>query len=206
MDRKRYSAYKVARLAGISESHLSRILNAKVKPNLDTLLALAKGLDVHIAEFFGYEKTPRPIIEINADDHFTSVPLLADPASLGSGLAIDELEVMEEPCLIDKRILKKGHEYRAIFVKGESMSPLLNDGDIVAIDVGDRDPKKLKKKLIACHTGDFEVSIKQLLLVEEKFHFRALNRKWEEEHAPLITPQKDGLILGKVVWAWKKFE
>jgi len=200
------SSYDLWRKTGIYVSQISRIINGRQTPQLRTLEKLAEGLKVDVGELLGYEEKPRPIIEIKADDHFASVPLLADSASLGSGLSIDEAEVMEEPCLIHKRILKKGHTYRAIFVKGDSMIPILGDGDIVAVDVGERDPRKLKKKLVACHTGDFQVSIKQLLIVDQKFYFRAWNKKWEEENAPLITPQKDGLILGKVVWAWKKFE
>lgn len=200
------SLLEVAFGAKISEKYLRQIEQGKANLTIEILDKLASYFKVDLIQIFGYEFKPRPVIEVKADDHFASVPLLADPASLGSGLAIDELEVMEEPCLIDRRILKKGHEYRAIFVKGDSMIPILGDGDIVAIDVGERDPKKLKKKLIACHTGDFEVSIKRLFITENKFYFRATNRKWEEENAPLITAQKDGLILGKVVWAWKKFE
>lgn len=189
----------------ISEAYLRRIEKGLTNATTEILEKLANYFGVHIVQLFGYEAKPRPIIEVNADDHFGSIPLLSDPASLGSGLVIDEAEVMEEPCLIHKRILKKGHTYRAIFVKGDSMIPILEDGDMVAIDLTERDPKRLNKKLIACHTGDFEVTVKRLFIAKDKFYFRAFNRKWEEEHAPLITAQKDGLILGKVVWAWKEF-
>ena len=190
----------------ISEKYLRQIEHGKANLTIEILNKLAVYFGIDLVQLFGYEKNPRPIIEVKADDHFVSVPLLADPASLGMGLEIDETEVLEEPCLIHKRILKKGHDYRAIFVKGDSMSPVLNDGDIVAIDVKDRNPEKLKGKLVACHTGDFEVTIKSLRVYKDKFYFKALNLKWEEENSPMLTPKKDGLILGKVVWAWKKFE
>jgi len=42
IQRKGYSAYKTARLSGIAESHLSKILNRKQKPNLDTLFTSSK--------------------------------------------------------------------------------------------------------------------------------------------------------------------
>jgi len=214
--KKGISAGHAARLSGIAESHLSKILNGRQKPNLDTLFAIARGLNVSIAELFGYEPHPTPIIEhkiivsgkpIYGEniENFVPVPLLADPASLGSGLEIDENNV-EGTCLIHSRALKKGGSYQAIFVKGNSMIPVLEDGDIVAVDVKERDPQKLKKKLVACHCGDFQVTVKQLIILKDKFYFKAFNAKWEEENMPILTSQKEGLILGKVVWAWKKFE
>lgn len=191
---------------GWERSTLTRILKSQRHPRIDTLLKLAEGIGCDIVEFFGYEKAPRPIIEVKADDHFVNVPLLADPASLGSGLEIDETKRLEEPCLIHKRVLRKGGKYYAVFVKGDSMSPVLNDGDIVAVDIAERDPRKLNGKLIACHTGDYEVSVKLLAVYKDRFYFKALNPKWEQENPPLVAPKKDGLVLGKVVWAWKKFE
>lgn len=210
------SLAELHRATGIQDHYLSRIEKGKANITVAILEKLAAYFDVPVVRLFGYELNPRPVIEHKLVvshkavygeniENFIPVPLLADPASLGPGLKINE-EMVDGTCLIHRRVLKKTGEYQAIFVKGDSMVPTLQDGDIVAIDVNDRNPEKLKSKLVACHGGDFQVSIKQLLFVNDRFYFRAVNRKWEEEYAPMITPKKDELILGKVVWAWKKFD
>ncbi len=207
---------KVAYETRISETYLRQIEKGNANLTIEVLEKLAQYFNIPIVELFGYDSKPTPVIEHKIIisqkpvygeniENFIPVPLLSDPASLGPGLEINEANI-EGTVLIHRRVLRKTGEYQAMFVQGDSMIPLLKDGDIVAIDVKERDPKKLKKKLIACHTGDFEVSIKQLLIVKDKFWFKALNPKWEEEHEPLIVPRKDGLILGKVVWAWREFE
>lgn len=216
IESKGYSAYKTSKLTGIAESHLSKILAGKYKPNLDTLFALAKGLDIDIVEFFGCQRKSTPVIEhklvvsqrpLYGEDveNFVPVPLLSDPVSLGTGLEITESDV-QGTCLIHRRTLRNVGKPYCIFVQGDSMTPVLDNGDMVAVDVTRKDSKRLNKKIVACHTGDFQVTVKQLLVVEDRFHFKAINPRWEEEHAPLITAQKDGLILGQVVWAWKRFE
>lgn len=201
---------------GWERSTLSRVLRSQRHPRIDTLLKLAEGIGCDIVQFFGYDSASRPVIEqklIISEkplygeniENFVPVPLLSDPASLGPGLEIEEANV-DGTCLIHRRVLKKTGEYQAIFVRGDSMSPVLNDGDIVALDVKDRNSDRLKGKLVACHTGDYEVTIKSLRIYKDRFYFKALNPKWEEENVPMITAKKDGLILGKVVWAWKKFD
>jgi SOS-response transcriptional repressor LexA len=210
------SILEVAYETKISQTYLRQIRSAKANLSLDVIERLAKYFGVTEAELMGYELHPAPIIEHKLViggkplygenvENFIPVPLLADPASLGSGLEINENNV-EGTCLIHSRALKKGGNYQAIFVRGNSMIPVLEDGDIVAVDVKERDPQKLKKKLVACHCGDFQVTVKQLLILKDKFYFKAFNPKWEEENMPILTSQKEGLILGKVVWAWKKFE
>jgi len=120
-------------------------------------------------------------------------------------MEIDENSV-EGTALIHASKLRRGGEYEAIRVKGDSMIPELNEGDIVAVDVKQRDPVTLRGKLVACHCGEFEVTIKRLVVLKDRFWFKASNPKWEEMNSPLIVPKKDGLILGRVVWAWRQFE
>lgn len=214
--RGKRSLAKVSRETGIPDRYLSLIEKGNANITVKTQQRLADYFGVSIVELFGYESKPRPICEhkliisekpIYGEkvENFMPIPLLSDPASLGPGLEIDHTKI-EGTCLIHRRVLKKTGEYQAIFVKGDSMAPILNDGDIVAIDVTERNPDKLKGKLVACHTGDYHVSIKSLRTLNEKFYLKAFNSDWEDENGPMLTPKKDGLILGKVVWAWKKFE
>jgi len=196
----------VERGTGIQDRYISQIEKGKVNLTLKLLGKLAAYFDVEVVELFGVQPKPAPIIEIKLDDHFAQVPLLANPGSLGSEFGIEASDMTNEPCVIPRRFLRRGGEYYSVFVADDSMAPILNNGDIVAVDVKDRNPNKLDGRLIACHPGNHDVSIKSLRVYKDKFYFKALSAKWEQQNVPLITPRKNGLILGKVVLAWKKFD
>jgi SOS-response transcriptional repressor LexA len=113
---------------------------------------------------------------------------------------------IEGTCLIHASKLRRGGEYQAIKVKGDSMIPVLSDGDIVAVDVKQRNPRDLNNKIVVAKVSEQEVTIKLLKVFPGQFRFIALNPEYEQNHPPLITPAKDDVLLGKVVWAWKSFE
>ncbi len=207
------SLFIVRRDTGISDAYLRSIEKGRANPSIEFLQRLAKYYQVPLESFWGVKEKP-PVqytIQIGKGTRieepgevYSPVPLLKEPASLGPGLEINEANI-EGTVLIHSSKLKSSGEYQAIYVKGESMLPELKAGDIVAIDVKQRNAESLKGKLVACHTGDFEVSIKKLIITKSQLWFRALNFKWEEEHGPILVPKKDGLILGKVIWAWKEY-
>jgi SOS-response transcriptional repressor LexA len=211
--RGKKSLFVIRRDLGISDRYLGLIERGKHNPSIEILEKLAKHYGVPIESFWGVKEKP-PVqytIQIGKtskvqepSESYSPVPLLKDSASLGPGLEINESNI-EGTVLIHSSKLKSAGEYQAIYVKGDSMLPELKAGDIVAIDVKQRNPESLKGKLIACHTGDFEVSIKKLIINKGGFWFKAVNSKWEEEQGPMLVPKKDGLILGKVMWAWKEY-
>jgi len=214
--RGKRTLFDVAVGTGISDRRIGAIEKGKANVTIGLLEKLCNFYNVHPAELFGYKPKPEKKVEYKIQvgkekligehvDNFTPVPLLRDAGSLGSGYEINEKEI-DGTVLIHSSCLEKGGEYRAIRLKGDSMSPVFNDGEIVAIDVKQKDPKKLKEKFIACHRGNYEVMIKRFWELKDKYYFESLNKDVERETGPIIVPKKDGLILGKVVWAWKKFE
>ncbi|MGH8003717.1 MAG: LexA family protein, partial [Limisphaerales bacterium] len=92
-----------------------------------------------------------------------------------------------------------------IKVVGESMAPVFSSGDIVAVDFSQKDPVLLEGAFVACRLGEAEVTVKQLKSKPNHFHLKAVNPDWEDAQGPLLVPKKDGVILGKVVWQWRKF-
>lgn len=210
--RSRKSLKQIFRATGIGDHYLSFLEQGKVNFTIDTLKKLADYHKVDISELFDTKPPVEYKLHIGKEkligehvDNFTPVPLLRDAGSLGTGFEINEKDI-EGTALIHSSHLRRGGDYRAIWVKGDSMSPVFNDGEIVAIDVKLKNPKTLKGKFIACHTGDYEVMVKRFWEQKEKYYFEALNKEWERENGPILTPKKNNLILGKVIWAWKKFE
>lgn len=58
---KGYSAYKLAKLSGVSPSYIQRIENGERNPTVDKLEKICKGLGISLADFF------------KADDFITTV-------------------------------------------------------------------------------------------------------------------------------------
>lgn len=211
---------KVAQIAGMEASSLSRVLNAGSDVYVSTLERLAAATGGRISDLFGTQPKseqekgvvvafPRTQAErdrlagTERPEHFIPVPLLADSASLGGGNIIEDAR-LEGYCLIYKDWLGRGRHY-AIRVRGESMTPTLGDGDIVAVDLSDTSPKSLRGKVIAAKVGD-GVTIKRFVIrdSDRPWYFQADNPEWEREHGQITAKPKDGLILGKVVWAWRR--
>jgi SOS-response transcriptional repressor LexA len=214
--RGKRTLFDVAVGTGISDRRIGAIEKGRANVTIGLLEKLCNFYGVSAAELFGYKTKPETKVEYKIHlgkerligervENFFPVPLLRDAGSLGSGYEINEKDI-EGTTLIHTSCLKKGGEYQAIKVKGNSMSPLFEEGEIVAVDIKQNNPKNLEGKFVACHRGDYEVMIKRFWEQKEKFYFEALNKDWERENGPILVPKKENLILGKVVWAWKKFE
>ena len=95
--------------------------------------------------------------------------------------------------------------YTCIHVRGKSMYPILSDGDIVAIDHAERDPRKLDGKMTAFRVNG-GVTIKWLkFLPEKKTVIGIPENKDEIDHAVSLYGEEinDGII-GLVRWWWAK--
>lgn len=220
IDRRGLTFRRVAEKAGMDATYLSRILKPGSDVQVSTLQRIAKAIPCDPAEFFGgkskgvqenqdpivvFPKTQAERDRLSHDERpeqFEAIPLLADRASLGPGLEIEDAK-LDGYCLIYRASLDRGGKHYAIKVSGDSMAPVLSSGDIVAINVNARDHTKLKGKIVAAKTGD-GVTVKEFRTRGDLWYLAALNKDWEQEHGQILVKPKDSIILGKVVWAWKK--
>jgi transcriptional regulator with XRE-family HTH domain len=87
-------------------------------------------------------------------DNFIPVPLLSDNAAAGQPAYINENDI-EGYAIIYRSWVKDEKLHTAIRIRGDSMSPVLEQGFIVGLDHSQRDPKKLQGKMVAarCEEG-----------------------------------------------------
>ena len=212
---KGLTLYQLARRTGLQYTALKKIEEGQTDPRADTLVKIAKGIGVEPSRFFTDESAVRPPVVLNivrperGAGHFqpkflATLPLFADAASLGSGREINELDI-ESFLVVPKDQLPNEENCYCIKVVGDSMAPDFSSGDVVAIDFSQNDPALLEGAFVACRLGEAEVTVKQLKNKPNHFHLKATNPDWEDTHGPLLVPKKDGVILGKVVWQWRKF-
>lgn len=216
-------ARQIALHLGISEQDFS---NRKKR---DTLIdpvvrwALANNVDVNWL-FTGKEPTsqkpqpPQLVIEtVKKYSHrvhdaieqglYIPVRLLKDSVAAGAPAMVDENHV-EGWALIyaDRQWMPNDPEkYTCVKVKGRSMYPVLDDGDIVAIDHAEKNPKYLDGKMVAFRVNG-GVTIKWLKYRPKEKTVVGVPENHEElDHVViLVGPEIDEGIVGLVRWWWAK--
>ncbi len=90
---------------------------------------------------------------------------------------------------------------KCLRVSGTSMSPLINNGDIVAMDASQTDPKELNGKIVVAWHRESGISLARFIAADGVQLLESENR----EYSP-ITVEKDRKwqIVGKVLWWIRK--
>ena len=82
-------------------------------------------------------------------------------------------------------------------VKGASMSPLINDGDIVAVDSAQTNPTELNGKIIVSWHRVSGLSVARLVVADGVQLLESENR----EHPPIpVKKDRKWQIVGRVLW------
>lgn len=125
MDTKEISAAELSRLSGIRASSISDYLNAKYEPKQDKIDLMARALNVSPAWLMGYNTEESPTRHAKG----IRIPVLGRVAA---GIPIEAVTDVDDWEEIPEAMAKNG-EYFALRIKGESMSPKLQPGDIVIV-------------------------------------------------------------------------
>ncbi|MEW6359628.1 MAG: S24 family peptidase [Planctomycetota bacterium] len=136
---------------------------------------------------------------LEISEEYAAIPLLADPAAAGAPTEIKDSDI-EGQCIIYRSRLRNPAETTCIWVRGDSMEPVLPDRSIVAVNHARADAAALNNRIVAVfHDGGvtvkrLQVSADHILLVPE-------NRL----HSPLVFSPDSDRIIGAVEWAWVQF-
>lgn len=86
-------------------------------------------------------------------------------------------------------------------VKGTSMSPLINDGDVVAVDASQTNPEDLNRKIVVAWHREKGLSLARFISADGVHLLESENR----DYGP-VTVEKDKKwqIIGKVLWWIRK--
>jgi len=148
------------------------------------------------------ENYKEEFLKLEESNHYIPIPLLSDSAAAGDPLNINEQDI-EGFALIYDRWLKPGHEYRCVRIKGNSMSPILEDGFIVAIDCSENQPRQLNGKMVAARYQN-GVTVKWLITTNENYTLLPQNIA---EYQPIIIPiAESNPIIGKIAWWWGRIK
>ncbi len=133
-------------------------------------------------------------------DHYVPVPVLSDAAAAGAPAAISDDDV-DGYALIQYAWCPNPENFTCVRVRGDSMTPILHDGALVAVDHSQRDPRRLRNKMVAARVED-GVTIKWL----ENTPAGGLRLTAENKDYPAIdlprTPENP--VIGLVAWWWNR--
>lgn len=124
----------VAKLVGVSEATISRYESGNIKNmRRDRIEKYAKALKVSPSEFLDIEEPKLKKIPYNAEG-MKLIPLVGKVAA---GYNCHAEENITEYIRTDTDSLKTGYDYFWLEVKGDSMEPTIQEGDLVLVQEQD---------------------------------------------------------------------
>jgi SOS-response transcriptional repressor LexA len=134
-----------------------------------------------------------------------AIPVLAAHAATHGAkgdqvLDLDTVEVSEMLAAPDLWC-PNPEETNCLRVRGSSMSPLISDGDIVAVDCSQTDPKELTGKIVVSWQQEHGLVLSRFLFVNGTQLLESENR----EYAPVaLGRNRNWRIIGRVLWWIRK--
>lgn len=139
-------------------------------------------------------------------DNYIPIRLIKDAVAAGTPREINEYDVDGWVLIYaDKTWMQHNPEnYTCCRVRGSSMTPILTDGDIVAIDHADRDPRKLERKIVAFRKNG-AVTIKWLKTLPDGLVIGLPQNPHDVDAIIALKAQEiETGIVGRVAWWWAK--
>ena len=219
---------KIAKICGVTHQAVNRYYRKDILPNFDAMLRIAKYANVSM-EWLLTGREPRdrfatgvreaevlygaPAINIITIDKYKKllqdrvsagvcvpIPLISEPIAAGDPLTIEQKDIEGFVCIY-KSLVKPGHIYRCLRVRGNCMHPIISDGFIIAIDLNENDPLRLERHIVAARHKD-GITLRYLILTEKEYVLVANNTP---EHKPIVISRSaPNPIVGRVAWWWGK--
>ena len=177
-------------LTGVGPKELSATVMGEEK-------ALYKTPNINVITRQEYKKV---LQDPSFSENCIPIPMISEPIVARDPLNIKERDI-EGFIFVNQEWLKRGHTYLCFRVQYNCMHPIICEGFIVAIDLNENEPLKLKRQIVATRYED-GVSLKYLILTENEYVLLPHNAT---EYKPIVIPRTaPNPIIGKVCWWWGK--
>ena len=186
---------QLAEVCGITQSQVSRWEKDLDRPSPAALATIAQLVDDSERELWVADAGMSNLL-LDGDPEVRRVPILIDAAAAGTPRAVDENNI-EMSLPLPRRWLPNGGKLYGIRVVGDSMSPTVNDGYLVIVNVGERSSQQLVGRMVAARDGD-GITVKWLRRDDGLFF---LVPQVVSERHPIRVVQEEGnfSIVGEVV-------
>ena len=184
----------IAQKLGITQQAYANYESGKREPDLNTIQALSAIFNVTTDYLLGRTDPPDALKAPTKPKPYRRIPVLG---SIPAGVPIEAVEDIEDWEDLPESMFKGGAEYFALKVKGDSMFPKYEDGDVLIL-----------RRQDSCESGQDcavmvnggEASFKRIRLSEHGVTLQPLNPKYD----PLFFTNQEVInlpvrILGVVV-------
>jgi transcriptional regulator with XRE-family HTH domain len=128
------------------------------------------------------------------------IPVLRDEAAAGSPREINERDIESFIAVPGKFVPRGPASYTGIYIRGDSMEPILRDRFLVVVDHSERDPVRLRGRMVAALVqGGVLVKWLSRDTRRERIVLRSQNQEYED--ILLESPETDPII-GDIVFWW----
>ena len=179
---------------GLSKSTLQRYITGDIgNLGLDKVELLAKALDVTPAYLMGWEEDTN--IEQIEPINSIKIPVVG---RIPAGTPIEAIEDIIEYIDIPENWTNGNKEYFGLIVRGDSMYPLLLDGDTVVIK---RQEVAETGDICACYINGYDATLKRISLTEHSITLKPENPNYPPK---TYTHPGEVTIAGKVIEVRRK--
>jgi phage repressor protein C with HTH and peptisase S24 domain len=198
------SAAELARIADVRTSFIYDVLSGKsLNPSTITLARVANALAVPLHDLLGSEFKGFGNTGAKPQQAYITVPKLSVEASAGGGSEVESAEdVALEHYVFRKSWVRDALQtdpsnLRLLDIRGDSMEPTLNDGDIILVDTSKKTPSP--PGIFILHDG-LGLVAKRLQMVPNSQPAKLSIVSDNTQYAPYERDLSDVRIIGKVVW------
>lgn len=185
---------EVAKEVGVSAATISRYESGEIENiRRDKIAKLARALDVTPAYLMGWEEDTN--IEQIEPINSIKIPVVG---RIPAGTPIEAIEDIIEYIDIPENWTNGNKEYFGLIVRGDSMYPLLLDGDTVVIK---RQEVAETGDICACYINGYDATLKRISLTEHSITLKPENPNYPPK---TYTHPGEVTIAGKVIEVRRK--
>jgi phage repressor protein C with HTH and peptisase S24 domain len=200
---------EVARRSGLQPRRYGNYVSGERQMDYDTLMSVCETLRISPNELLsfrghaaGWDERPDEAEARSVPEHYVALPFVQVSAGMGGGAVIDgegqpeEARVFFPPDVI--RALRAAPEQlRVMTVSGPSMSPVLESGDQVIVDLGQTNPSQPAIFVLWDGYGLVCKWVERVPLSDPpKIRIISENQRFK----PYEATAEEILIIGRVVW------
>lgn len=194
----------LAERIGTDSGNVSRYETDKQKPSVDMLEKIADALGTSVSEIYRLAEDGAGQVQA-ASEKYVMVPRLNLAVAAGNGTEPDNVEVQGALAFQREWLRKKGLNPDTLEIydaTGESMSPYIESGDVLLVDVSAQEPRN-NEVWVLWQAAPLGVRVKRIFYRENGDLIIRSDNPDKTQYPDEIIPGPQGdtvKTVGKVVW------
>lgn len=183
---------ELSEILGVSESTVGKWLLRKSTPRMGVIEKLARYFNIQKSDLIEQKEPELTFVDLS---NYIKIPVVG---KIPAGVPIEAIEDIIETIDIPEDWTKGDKEYIGLRVSGDSMYPVLLDGDTVVIQV---QPSAETGDICACYVNGYDATLKRIALTPTSITLKPENPNYPPK---TYTHPGEVTIAGKVVEVRRK--